>query len=149
MSEDLTRLPPEEFLRLAVSRGGLELGEVSESLSPRAARALAWIAQSEDLTTASSRSRAVRKGSSSPGPEVYRTIEPSPITCPSCGRAARTGNRYCTGCGRELQGDTTPITMEDLVQDGHLTPQEADEALAAILLHQSEYTAGTRYSIFA
>ena len=40
MPEELTNLPPDEFFRLAVARGGLDLDEVAQELSPEVADAL-------------------------------------------------------------------------------------------------------------
>jgi hypothetical protein len=40
------------------------------------------------------------------------------------------------------------MTVNDLVVQGKLTPEQARELLDTIADHQSAYTAGTRYSIF-
>lgn len=66
---DLTTLPPETFLRLALERGGLDLEEAIRGLSPEAAAALRHIAAAP-----------APDGSKGAPPPVTRSAEPPPVT---------------------------------------------------------------------
>lgn len=138
MPEQLTDLPPEEFLQLAVARGGLDLDALAQGLGPEAARALFQIATSgpEEPVTRS----------------ISRSAPPAPrpqATCSACGRINQLGDRFCRSCGRPLEPSRPgPVTLDDLVEQGLLTPEQADEARAKLTFLQSHYTAGTRYSVF-
>jgi hypothetical protein len=136
MSEELTNLPPEQFLQLAVARGGLDLDALAQGLGPDAARALFQIATSgrEEPATRS----------------ITRSVSPAPrsqATCTACGRVNQPGDRFCRTCGRPLE-PAKPITLDDLVRQGLLSQEQADEARAKLTFLQSHYTAGTRYSVF-
>lgn len=141
MSKDLTTLPPEDFLRLAVNRGGLDLDAVAEGLSPEAADALRRIAAPIPPPPGSTvRSASVRSIKSDPAP--------ARLKCPACGRLNRPRDRFCRRCGQQLDTPAPPVTLDDLVVQGRLTPEQAQELQSFILFHQSHYTAGTRYSVF-
>ena len=84
---------------------------------------------------------------------VTRSAEPPPgrteRVCPACGRLNQPGDNFCRTCGRPLaQPKLAPVTLDELVEQGRLTPEQADEARAKLAFLQSDYTAGTRYSIF-
>jgi hypothetical protein len=136
MPEELTNLPPEEFLQLAVARGGLGLDALAQGLSPEAARALFQIA-------ASGPEEPVTRGITRSAPTAPR----AQATCSACGRVNQPDDRFCRACGRPL-AQPQPTTLDDLVKQGHLTPEQADEARAKLAFLQSNYTAGTRYSVF-
>jgi hypothetical protein len=69
--------------------------------------------------------------------------------CPACGRLNQPGDNYCRACGRPLaRAASPPATLASLVARGHLSPEQAQAALDALAYLQSEYTAGTRYSVF-
>jgi hypothetical protein len=148
MSDDLARLPPETFLQLAVQRGGLDLDTVIQGLSPEAAAALRRIAASDlplatpDDVTRSAPTRGIAR--SEPG----GSARPLQLTCLACGRASQPRDRFCRNCGQRLNEPSPPVTVDDLVAQGRLTHEQAQEAKAAILFHQQHYPAGTRSSIF-
>jgi hypothetical protein len=151
MDQDLRTLPPETFLRLAVERGGLDLDEIALELSPEAADALKRIALSAqppvgDLV----RSVPTRSMTRSAPEQTLGSLEDlSPGECPACGRINQPGDSFCRACGRKLdQPASPPVTLNGLIEQGRLTPEQAQEASSAILFFQSHYTAGTRYSIF-
>ncbi len=148
MPEDLTTLPPEEFLRLAVERGGLDLDQVSERLSPQAAKALRFIAATPStlLPDDAMRSKATRDLIPEPARGAHQPL-PGP-RCRVCGRTNLPGDRFCRKCGRQLAQAAPALTLEDLVAQGGLTPEQAQELRETLLFHQSHYTAGTRYSVF-
>jgi len=142
MPDDLTALPPEDFVRLAVARGGLDLDEVAGELSPAAAEVLRLIAApAPPPTRGQSRSpepmRSLDRGGFPPLPPLPG--------CDACGYTGRLGDRFCRQCGRPLGA---PITLDDLVAHGQLTTEQARELRDVILHHQSHYLAGTRYSVF-
>jgi hypothetical protein len=66
---DLTTLPPETFLRLALERGGLDLEEAIRGLSPEAAAALRHIAAAP-----------APDGPKEAPPPRTRSAEPPPVT---------------------------------------------------------------------
>ena len=148
MSDDLAMLPPETFFRLAVQRGGLDLDQVIQGLSPEAAAALRRIAAADlplptpDAVTRSAPTRGITR--SEPG----GLARPPQRTCPACGRASQPRDHFCRKCGQRLDEPSPPVTVDDLVAQGRLTPEQAQEAKAAILFQQQHYPAGTRYSIF-
>ena len=145
MTEDLTAQPPETFLRLAVELGGLDLEEVVQDLSPEAADALRRIAAPTPAGPATrgelGRSLASllkpKKGEPPPGP-----------ICPSCGHVNQSRDRFCRNCGRPLAKPAPAITLQGTVDEGRLSPEQAQEAEDRIALYLSHYTAGTRYSVF-
>ena len=165
MTDNLTDLLPEEFLRLAVERGGIALEDVSKDLSPEAAEALRLIATSTPppLPRETSRSTSSQKSAReiprrTVSPDLPSTPEPSqparPLRsptlrhCSACGHANQPRDRFCRKCGRQLDQLAPAVTVNDLVVQGRLSPEQARELLETIAHHQSAYTAGTRYSIF-
>jgi hypothetical protein len=151
MGQDLSRLPPETFLWLAVEGGGLDLDEITRELSPEAADALRRIAVSAQPPVGDIMRSAPTRGITHPVPgHAARSLDSqAPSECPACGRINQPGDSFCRTCGRNLDRSTPlPVTLNDLVEQGRLTPEQAQEAKSAILFHQSNYTAGTRYSIF-
>ncbi len=122
MANDLSTLAPEEFLRLAVARGGLDLDLVIQRLDPQVALALRQIAlpmsPPDRSLTRSAPTRSVGLGHQA-AQNVKPVEEPAPT-----------------------------ITLDDLVDQGRLTPEQAQQAQDTIFFHQSHYTAGTRYSVF-
>jgi hypothetical protein len=165
VTDNLTDLLPEEFLRLAVERGGIALKDVSKDLSPEAAEALRLIATSppHPLPSETSRSMGSQKMAQDIPPRTdsldhTRTREPSqpagPLRtpnsrhCSACGHANQPRDRFCRKCGRPLEPLTPAVTVNDLVIQGKLSPEQAGALLDTIAHHQSSYTAGTRYSVF-
>lgn len=151
MSEDLSTLPPEDFVRLAVERGGLDLDAVTRDLSPEAADALRLIAAPPPVSSSRDIARAVptrgasRSASSrAPGPSRHAGQE----HCPSCGGTLHRDTRYCTHCGHKLKQFAPALTLDDLVAQNRLTPEQARKLKETIAYHQSHYAAGTRYSVF-
>ncbi len=152
MEEDLTALAPEAFFRLAVERGGLDLDEVIEGLKPEIADTLRLIAGSSHagLYAPGERDLEVTRGraGSSPTRSAGTKAISTPGACPACGRLNKHSDRYCRSCGRELSEAARPFTVEDLVADGRLSPEQAEEVENTLQFYQSNYTAGTRYSVF-
>ncbi len=162
VSEDLTTLPPEDFFRLAVERGGLDLNEVAEGLSPEAAEALRLIAAplqggamrsapTHDATCSALPSEMTRSTPRHlPGPPSQPRLHPFAQfrQCLACGRANQPRDRFCRNCGRPLESVMPAVTLEDLVAQGRLAPEQAQELRETILSHQRYYTAGTRYGVF-
>jgi hypothetical protein len=167
MTEDLSTLPPETFFRIAVERGGLDLEEVLAGLSPEAADALRHIAAPATPSPPSSSRGATRSASAlEAGPPAIPDLQseserslrgspdiPRPQRCSDCGHLSRPGDRFCRRCGHRLgeqQPDRTGsyVTLDDMVAQGRLTPEQAEEATSILVFHQHHYPAGTRYSIY-
>jgi predicted Fe-S protein YdhL (DUF1289 family) len=156
MTEDLATMPPESFLRLAVQRGGLDLEELAAGLSPDAAEALRRIAGSANLAPPAEATRdlalptAAKEMPRSAPPRRSAGARPAARErkCPACGRSNHLQDRFCRGCGRELDEPAPFVTLNDMVAQGQLTPEQAEEVVSTLLFHQSHYLAGTRYSIF-
>lgn len=145
MAEELTKLPPETFFRMATERGGLDLEDVIQDLSPQAADALRHIAASSPPPTTAPRSKD--------WPDATRSAAPPPPRperiCSACGRLNQPRDNFCRTCGRPLDPPKpAPVTLDDLVKQGRLTAQQADEVRVKLDFLQSNYTAGTRYSVF-
>jgi hypothetical protein len=147
--QDLAGLPPEAFFHLAVERGGLDLEAVIGELSPEAASALRQIAAPVvPATRGVSRSLVdVEPIGAARGMDVtVKSVDQR--VCPSCGQLQQGDDRFCRHCGYQLNRSAAAVTLDDLVTQGRLSAEQADEALSAILLQQSHYPAGARYSVF-
>ena len=152
MEEDLAALAPDAFFRLAVERGGLDLDEVVQGLKPEIADTLRLIAGG--VPEAPQRRGGSRpeesRGLRSPTPRrsTGRKNLSTARVCPACGHEDQRPTRFCVKCGWDLREFTPPVTLDGLVAEGRLTPEQAAEVETALLFHQSHYTAGTRYSVF-
>jgi hypothetical protein len=158
MTEDISNLDPETFLRLALERGGLDLDTVLEGLTPEVAETLRLI------TTAAKPSPTPQQARSAKQPAVTRSalevterewggergvaLGRQAPRCPSCGRTAREGDRFCRQCGHRLDEPEAALTLDDLVAEGRLTTEQAEKIRRTILDYQRNYPAGTRYSVF-
>ena len=130
MCEDLTALPPEDFLRLAVARGGLDLDEIGKELAPEVVETLRLIAAPAPPPRGALRSGAVR------------SFEPD---------AQPAHSTYSAGSHPRRPDDRprdTALTLDDLVAQGQLTPAHVQKVRDTILSLQSDYPAGARYSMF-
>lgn len=171
---DLTTLPPETFLRLALERGGLDLEEAIRGLSPEAATALRHIAAAPTHDEAKEApppvTRSAGPGQAEPGSEPTTDLarwavrQPPPSGemrgmeatrdarprrhCPACGLPAPGGERFCRRCGRDLTQPAPPITLDGMVQAEQLTAAQAEEVRQRLFDLQANYPAGARYSIF-
>jgi len=157
MTEDLTELDPEVFFRLAIRRGGLDLDEAVEDLSPEVAKALRLIAAAMTGPPPPEPVRGMEQPAATRGPvrlawqgtESEPAPKPHELRCPACGRfAPHPGDRFCRQCGHRLREAATTVTLGDLVAEGRLTAEQADKAKRTILDFQKNYPAGTRYSVF-
>jgi hypothetical protein len=156
MTDDLTQLPPETFFRLAIERGGLDLDEVTGDLSPDAADALRLIAQGAPGLLSGEPMRDTEKAAPTRAP--MRSLgmgrdpesEPKPRArrCPACDYVPRPGDRYCRQCGQRLDEPPAAVSLADLVAEGRLTTEQANEVERTIVDFQRNYPAGTRYSVF-
>jgi hypothetical protein len=152
MEEDLTALALEDFFRLAVERGGLDLDEVTAKLKPEIAdtlRQIAGFSFAEPQTRGEHGLEVTRGGaSSSPVGSMGTKGIPAPGLCSVCGRLNQRSDRFCRSCGRKLNRPVRPLTVRDLVAEGRLSPEQAEEVESTLLFYQSNYTAGTRYSVY-
>ena len=145
-------MAPEEFFRLAVERGGLDLVEVSVKLKPEVADTLRLIAASSfaESQTRGEIGPGVTRGEA--GSLPVRSIGtkgiPAPGKCSACGRLSQRSERFCRNCRRELTEPELPLTIGDLVAEGRLSPEQAEEVESMLIFYQSSYMAGTRYSVY-
>jgi len=63
--------------------------------------------------------------SGSPKPQPAPSFQPSPGICPSCGRQISAGQRFCSGCGREIQQGTVSRTPSGISQSSNTSGQGA------------------------
>jgi len=130
---DLTALPPETFLRLALERGGLDLEEAIRGLSPEAAAALRHIATASPADAPKEMPPPVTRSAEPPPvtrsaglPPMTRSAGPEPdepddepmagMTRGTISRATRSGGmrgmetrdarprRHCPACGQPVPG---------------------------------------------
>ena len=152
MEEDLATLAPDAFFRLAVERGGLDLDEVVEGLKPEIAETLRLIASPVPEKPQSRGGSSLEVSRGVHGPTARRSTDRKDLStarvCPACGLDNQRSARYCGNCGRVMEESTPPITLEGLVAEGRLTPEQAVEVETTLLFHRSHYAAGTRYSVF-
>jgi hypothetical protein len=152
MEQDLAALAPEDFFRLAVERGGLDLYEVVEGLEPEVADTL-WLVAGQvpqESQTRGERGLEVTRR----GPDTLSTRAvgmkaiQAPNECPACGHQGQQNDRFCRNCGRELLETARPVTVESMVAAGRLSAEQAEKVRSTLRFYQSNYTAGTRYSVY-
>jgi hypothetical protein len=64
-----------------------------------------------------------------------------------CDYLRKLGDRFSRR-GQPSGSPAAGLTLDDLVEEGQLTPVQAQELRETLVLHQSNYPAGTRYSVF-